>query len=488
MKASRLFMSVAAIAALVLPAAAGEKTKQEYLAIFLQGKKIGHARMAREVSPTHIKHTTAMNLELNRAGVSMRVTQESIMVETPKGKPLSFREVQMLGAMGQTIEGTVAGDGKVTVKVTSSGQTTTRTMQWPAGSLMAEGVRAKALKMGLKEGTTYKYKLFNPSSLSSLEGEVTVGAKKKVDLLGRIVELTEVTTTMGTIMGKMTTTTYVDDDMNALKTSVPVLGMKLELISCRKEVALSKNEPMDFFTRIFVASPVPLTKIHSAKSIAYHLAPKGTAKLRLPELDDQTVRPGKDGRLIVTIRPAKLPTGTALQYKGKDKAALAALKPTRFLQSDRKEILALARKAIGNAKDAGTAIRRIRDFVYSYIDKKTLSVGYATAVEVAGSRQGDCSEHAVLAAAMCRAVGIPTQIVSGVAYVKQFGRHKHIFGPHAWCRAYVGGRWYSFDATFPKGHDAGHIALACGDGDIEDFFQVLPTMGYFTIAKVVVEN
>ena len=39
-------------------------------------------------------------------------------------------------------------------------------------------------------------------------------------------------------------------------------------------------------------------------------------------------------------------------------------------------------------KDAATAARRIEKFVRKYINKKNLSVGYASALEVARSRRG----------------------------------------------------------------------------------------------------
>ena len=127
MKLSRLLGTIATIAAVsaAAAAAAGAKPKDDYMAIFLAGKKIGHARMAREVSATRIKNTMAMNLELNRGGVAMKVKQEEVSVETPQGKPMSFRSVQDFGIMRQVTEGTVADDGTVTVKVTSAGKTST---------------------------------------------------------------------------------------------------------------------------------------------------------------------------------------------------------------------------------------------------------------------------------------------------------------------------------------------------------------------------
>ena len=85
---------------------------------------------------------------------------------------------------------------------------------------------------------------------------------------------------------------------------------------------------------------------------------------------------------------------------------------------------------------------------------------------------------------MCRAVGIPAQVVSGVAYVERFGDRKHIFGPHAWVRAYVGGKWVGLDAAL--GYNPGRITLSVGDGDLADFFGMVNTLGCFKITKVEV--
>ena len=120
-----------------------------------------------------------------------------------------------------------------------------------------------------------------------------------------------------------------------------------------------------------------------------------------------------------------------------------------------------------------------------------MSVGYASAAEVAISKQGDCSEFAVLTAAMCRAVGIPAQVVVGIAYVDDFAGFQG-FGGHAWAQAYVGKEWIGLDASFKGaglgGYDAGHIALASGNGEPADFFNLATTLGKFKIEKVTVSK
>jgi transglutaminase-like putative cysteine protease len=147
---------------------------------------------------------------------------------------------------------------------------------------------------------------------------------------------------------------------------------------------------------------------------------------------------------------------------------------------------------VGRTSDAAEAISRIEAFVADYVEDKNLSVGYASAAEVVASKQGDCTEHAVLAAALCRAVGIPAQVVTGLAYVEEWGTVMNGFGGHAWARAYVGGKWIGIDAAFRGtgrgGYDAGHITLAAGSGNPEDFLNLIGTMGQFKIDRVEVKR
>ena len=105
-------------------------------------------------------------------------------------------------------------------------------------------------------------------------------------------------------------------------------------------------------------------------------------------------------------------------------------------------------------------------------------------MEVARSRQGDCSEHAVLAAAMCRAVGLPAQVVNGLLYVENYDRAggRKVFAPHAWFRVLIDGKWIDYDAAW-QGFDAGHIALTAGDGDPNQYFTQITTLGRFRITK-----
>jgi len=330
--------------------------------------------------------------------------------------------------------------------------------------------------------------------LQVVDVEVKVGLKQNVDLLGRVVALTEVQSNVSSAqIGALVSTEYYDDNLRLQKSITPVMGMVVEQLACTKEFALGENDVLEVVDKMFMASPEPLSDVGSARSITYYLSPvTDVADLKIPSNGNQKVQRLGDGTIILTVEPVTAPTGVRFPYKGNDPAALNALEPTRYVESDQQLIIDLARRAVGDTGDAAEAARRIETFVADYVTDKSLSVGYASAAEVAVSKQGDCSEHAVLTAALCRAVGIPAQVVTGVAYVPQWRTVQDGFGGHAWVQVYIGDKWAGLDAAFKSagfgGYDAGHIALAVGNGNPEDFLNLVNTMGQFKIDKVTVKK
>ena len=473
-----------------LQAASDEK---EYFAVFMEGKKVGYAIHSRIVSEGKVTTSEEVSITLSRMAVSMTIRMRETSIETTDGKPLGFELEQNLGSMIMTVSGKVGRQGKVDLTTTSMGAKQKRTLQWPRGAVMAEGLRLLELKKGMEEGTQYTAKVFSSGVMQAVDTHIRIGAMQNIDLLGRVVALREITTTLHMPgAGNVVSTSYVDEDLGVQKTIMPIAGMNVEMVACAKEFALGQNDVLDVIDKMFLASPEPLDHLAETKSITYHLAPKqGASNLNLPTDDNQHVRHLSNGSVIVTVKPVAARPGTKFPYEGSEAAILDAMKPTRFLQSEHKEVIDLARRAIGDTKDAAEAAKRIEAFVGEYVENRSLSIGYASAAEVAASKQGDCTEFAVLTAAMCRAVGIPSRVVVGVAYVAEFGGHQG-FGGHAWTQAYVDEKWIGLDASFRGsgrgGYDAGHITLAIGNGNPEDFFNLASTMGQFKVEKVIVKE
>ena len=110
-------------------------------------------------------------------------------------------------------------------------------------------------------------------------------------------------------------------------------------------------------------------------------------------------------------------------------------------------------------------------------------LGMGSASVALRTRSGDCTEFAVLLAALARAKGIPTRVAYGLVYADRFSGKKDVFSPHAWVQVWTGTRWQSYDAGIGQ-FDATHIALSVGDGDPRDVQATFTTPADLKIDKL----
>lgn len=465
----------AGLLALLLPVAAvhAAPPEQQWFTVLLDGRKIGSFESTRAAKGDAVVTTQAMDLVLERAGVRVTLGSSESTTETRDGQPLAFRSVSRLSGAETVIEGRVR-DGRIAVDTHSGGGAPqTREMPWPRGALLAEGMRLAAMRAGLRPGTRYRLLAFQPSSLDTAEIGNLVGEAESVDLPDGRRELARVTQTTQLGGAALTTTAWVDHEQTIHKLAMPILGVELTLIACDRACATAPNQGTDVFERTLMPSPRALTGTDLGSTMRYTLRAKGSSsRLALPRTDEQRVVADAE-RAVVTVR-RQAARGIEARPGPED------TQPNEWLQSDAPEILALAKQAAGDARGPLERMRRVEAFVRRFIRKKTLGVGYASALEVARNPEGDCTEHALLVAALGRALGIPTRVVDGLAYAPGFAGKDQVFVPHAWAQAWTGDRWQSFDAAL-NGFDAGHIALSVGDGDPWRFYAGLDLLGRIAI-------
>lgn len=94
-----------------------------------------------------------------------------------------------------------------------------------------------------------------------------------------------------------------------------------------------------------------------------------------------------------------------------------------------------------------------------------------SATEVNQKQSGVCRDFAHLGIALCRSLSIPARMVVGYLY------QLNPMDMHAWFEAYVGGRWYTFDAT-QTGPKGGYVAVGYGldAADVAVFNQFGPAV------------
>ncbi len=91
------------------------------------------------------------------------------------------------------------------------------------------------------------------------------------------------------------------------------------------------------------------------------------------------------------------------------------------------------------------AVDEIVTYVHEHIRNKSYSRGFDLASQVAESGEGDCTEHAVLLAALARANGYAARVVIGVLILDNTVETL-AFG-HAWTEIHDGSAWQIKDAT-----------------------------------------
>jgi transglutaminase-like putative cysteine protease len=143
--------------------------------------------------------------------------------------------------------------------------------------------------------------------------------------------------------------------------------------------------------------------------------------------------------------------------------ALQFLLPSRYCEADL--LGAVASQIVADCEDGYDQVEAIRRWIYEHIEYHyDTSNASTSATETLKTRTGVCRDFVHLAIALCRSLCIPTRMVAGYLYQLE------PMDLHAWFEAFVGGRWYTFDATqaIPRGNriviaygrDAADVALA----------------------------
>ena len=462
---------------LLLPASVhAAAAVEQWFTVLLDGRKTGSLEVRREARDGIVETTQTLDLELDRAGARVAMRSIDSATEKADGTPLAFSSRSQFSGTDAVIEGTVR-NGRIAVVARNGGETVERQLQWPAGAVLAEGARLAARRAGLAQGARHSILAFQPAALEAARIDSVVGAVRTIDLPGGPRRLHPVRQSMHMAGTRLDIEAWVDAEHDVQRMVMPMLGVELTLLACDRACALAPNQPGDLFERALLRSPRALSREALAGTLRYTLEVQGKASdAGFPPTPHQSIL-ASGGHWLLTVDAV----GAADRSNVPPRAADSA--PGEWVQSAAPEIVALAHQAAGDAGTPAARMQRMEAFVRDYIHDKTLGVGYASALEVARDRKGDCTEHALLLAALGRAAGIPTRVVFGLAYTPSFAGQAQVFVPHAWIEAYVEGRWRGYDAAL-GGFDAGHLALSIGEGDPWRFYSGLDLIGRLAIRTI----
>jgi transglutaminase-like putative cysteine protease len=134
-----------------------------------------------------------------------------------------------------------------------------------------------------------------------------------------------------------------------------------------------------------------------------------------------------------------------LDHASPSTAPTAGQRAASFLVDVDDPAVAALRDEIAKRSGAQPALEDLTRFVDGWITKKDMSRVLDNASTVAVRREGDCTEHAVLTAAVARLFGKPSRVVMGIALVRIQGRVMAL--GHAWAEIHEGGQWRIADAA-----------------------------------------
>ncbi len=356
------------------------------------------------------------------------------------GKLVAVREELRNNGRISVTEGTVA-DGVLLLNRTVDGKQVQRRLDWPAGSDLADPLaieQAGGSRLELAQG-----------GLRLIRREVRL-----LPYSGGILRL-------GYVDGRLDNAEVVPATASAARPQLelPYLGYSLavRLLDAEAKLEMPAGRPVQLQHEM-QPSPFYVPAGALRRKIRYQFASRFGFEGTIPDTGQQAVAVTEGGWQIDVCESC----GPGLPS---DPDSLRRWQqPSPWIESDAPEFVAAVRPVVGTRMSAAARMARLQQIARARMATIDFE-GYRSARSAWRRRNGDCTEDAVVLAALARAAGIPARVASGLTYSRvRYHGMANAYMPHAWVVAWVDGRWRSYDIAL-EGFDASHIALALSDGE-----------------------
>lgn len=406
---------------------------ESWSVIYKYGTRIGysHTRLYRGPNDTIICDSEDESTE-KRMGTPVTRHNFSRFVESKDGKPLSFTYKSPTVEKNGEIHGNV-----INVTVDNAGELTHQEFPWDPSLLFPYSASKSLGPIQLKPGLEFSYKTLSLGmAMSGQTLHFHVEGRHNVALLDRRADLWRCRVTMDEVPG-FEMIQYLTDGLECLKSELPSAGVTT--IQGSKQLALAPLDPAETPDAVLTAGTRSNVYFWKPRQIsAAHYRITGAANMTQGE---------------IAVQPPLWPTGASA---GSDDARYLA--SNSWIHCDNPAITKLVAEVAPPGGADAEAAQALRDWVHREIRRDAMDVGFASDLETLTSRRGDCTEHAVLLASLCRARGIPARMATGFAYAGG------MFLGHAWTEVKLGSGWYPLDAALSTGPplsvDATHIKLS----------------------------
>ncbi|MDY6904604.1 MAG: transglutaminase-like domain-containing protein [Thermodesulfobacteriota bacterium] len=430
-----------------LPGGQALPTRDTWMDILQNGEKIGytHTVFFEQGEGYVLKETVFM--QLNAMDLLHRVQMETTASLTADLAIDTFRIQIGSGRFKFTATGMIE-DNAVVVNTGTGGETRQVSIPVKEPPYLAAGALYAICNTGLAPGETMTFSVFDPSVMASAPARITVIGKEKLAVMDVPMDVTKVRMEFK----GAEQFAWISENCEILK-EAGILG--LTLVKTREQDALSgiSEKAPDITDLAAIPSNVRFDNPERLKTLKVEVTGVD-ADPALFATERQTI-----AGQVLTIKKEEMPA------KADGQAALHSsfapyLEADAFIQADDPQIMETATRVVSGRKTAVEKARALVDWIYAKIDKRAVA-SLPNAMETLENREGDCNEHAMLLAAMARAVGIPARVEAGVVYLDGY------FYYHAWNTLYLG-KWITADSAFGQiPADVTHIRMAGGSGDAQ---------------------
>ncbi|MFH1134856.1 MAG: transglutaminase-like domain-containing protein [Pseudomonadota bacterium] len=419
---------------------------ESYMAIYLKGRKTGYSEqiLARNASGYLMNNNTYLRLNLMGEIQELRTLTSAQLDESLGLRTFDF--FMSAGPIRYQLAGRVDGLNLELVSQTG-GHRSKSILRLDEVPRLASGLAPFLAKKGLKKGERFSLPIFDPSTLSTKSVQVVVEDKETIEVEGREVDAFRVRMDYFDVQSY----TWIDEAGRVQKEE-GLLG--LSMVRTTEDQAREGLVGKADLTDLVAATSAPTSGVLAHPRDVRFLK----ARLKGVDLTGFDLSGGRQvlNGEVVEVRRETIDVRDEAAPLPRDPHVIPFTYPSQFIQSDDHQIISQARALTEGAASPLDKIDRIVKWVYETLEKRpTMSV--PSAVDVLETKVGDCNEHAVLAAGLLRAAGVPTKTVVGVLYFD--GR----FYYHAWIEAYWG-RWLAADPLLGQvPADASHIRFLTGD-------------------------
>lgn len=279
---------------------------------------------------------------------------------------------------------------------------------------------------------------------------------------------------------------WLDADGNLVRARTSIGAVVQEIrLSDEATARRALAEPPDLIDATRVKASRSIRGHQRLRSAAFVL--RGNAQTPVLSSGPQRAERIDEGAVRVTVDLGD--PGPAVECSAAERDALLAA--TDLLEVDNELVTRLAERATRSLPPSATTaakVETLRTFVHRYITRKNLDIALASAATVARDREGDCTEHATLLAALLRVEQVPSRLVAGLSYEPGGAGSPPAFVYHVWTQALIesneGAHWVDLDATQRlRPRHVAQIALSISDGsDANDLWEGLaPTLGTISV-------